>query len=259
MKPAARSACLLFAFATPSLAFAQSGSRVIPPVAQHFGPLAVVAFNEESPDPVTLRDDLLAGDRSRRMRALRAMGVESNPELQALWTAFLQAHVGESDSKGVMQFISGGMVESNFGDPGSKQYVLNAGFDEGTEHPLELRGVFERLNGQWHHTATIACRCSMYDTTEPLRDPARPNQLQEWAISLPRRVIGTANESRTSEIRFRMRDGRLWRLIQFESSSETCPNDTPSSAHCRFLRSFLQRATLLGEKGNQVPGFVVIT
>lgn len=259
MKPAARSACLLFALATPTFAFAQSGPRVLPSEVQHFGSLVVVAFNEESPGPVTLRDDLLSGDKSRRIRALRAIGVQSKPELQELWTAFLNAHAGESESKGVMQLISGGMVEWNFGDPGSKQYVLNAGFDEGTDRPLELRGVFARLNGQWRHTATVACRCLMHDAAEPLWDPSRPNQPQEWAISLPERANDAAHGSRTSEIRFRMRDGRLWRLIQFESHSEKCPNLPKPSRRCTFFSSSLQKATLLGQRGNQIPGYVVIS
>jgi len=62
------------------------------------------------------------------MRLLRAIGIESIPELHELWSAFHRDHAGENRDKVIAQFISGGMMEWNFGESGSKQVVLHAGF-----------------------------------------------------------------------------------------------------------------------------------
>ncbi|MGA3082325.1 MAG: hypothetical protein ABSD44_13300 [Terracidiphilus sp.] len=45
------------------------------------------------------------------MRTLRAIGIDSSPELHELWVAFLHDHSGENEAKGVMQCISGELSE----------------------------------------------------------------------------------------------------------------------------------------------------
>jgi hypothetical protein len=246
------------------LAFARTGvgetSVPSPPSdVQHFGPLVVVSFNEEAPDPVTYRGDLLGGNHDERMRALRAMGIDSSPELQKLWTTFLADHSGESDDKAVMQFISGGMLEWNFGETESKQAVLGAEFDELTDHPLELSAVFSLKDGRWRHVATMGCRCQMTDDAEPFNPhPGRPLPPQEWVVSLGERNV-VAHTYRREEIRFRLRDGRLWPLIRFESLSENCPNGIQPRAACDFVRSSLEKSRLFNDRGDEVPGYVVIS
>ena len=257
MKCGAAAVVLMLALARKGVG--QNSVPSPPPDVQHFGPLVVVSFNEDAPDPVTFRGDLLGGKRDDRVRALRAIGIDSSPELQKLWTAFLTDHSGENDDKVLMQFISGGMMEWNFGETGSKQAVLGAGFDELTDHPLELSAVFNLKDGRWRHVATIGCRCQMTDDAEPFNPhPGRPLPPQEWVVSLGERNE-VAHTYHLQEIRFRLRDERLRQLIQFESLSEICPNGIQPGAACDLVRSFLEKSRLLNGQGDEVPGYVVIS
>jgi len=257
--PAARFIWLLLASVAGATALGQPASPGPPPDVQHFGLLVVVAFHDDAPDPVTFRGDLLGDNQEERMRALRAMGIESSPELRELWTDFLHDHAGEGADKGVMQFISGGMLEWNFGEPGSKQAVLGAGFDEQTERPLELSAIFNLKDGRWRHVATIACRCQMSDDAEPFNlHPGRPLPAQEWIVSLHIRNE-QANEYHREEIRFRLRNERLWPLIQFESWGMNCPQGYPLGPNCHVIETNLEPARLAGTNREQIPGFVLIS
>lgn len=238
----------------------QIGALNLPPVVQRFGPLVVVAFDEEAADPVMLRTDMFSDRKEDRLRTIRAMGMESDPELRALWSRFFSDHAGQGDDKGIMQFISGGMLDWNFGEAGSKQYVLGMGFDELTERPLKITAVFESRANKWRHVATLACQCQMNDTGEPFNPhPGKyPIPSQEWVVTLPR---GTDDhdESHTTEIRFRLRGGRLWPLIQFENWHHQCPVGMPYGSSCNVVESRLEKATLVDTQGRFLKGFVLIS
>ncbi len=259
MNPAGRFVSFAIVSAVASATFGRSVSPQPPAGLQRFGPLVVVSFAEDAPDPVAFRDDLLSGNRDWRIRALRAMGIDSSPEVHDLWAAFLNDHSGQSDDKSLMQFISGGMLEWNFGEPGSKQAVLGAGFDELTDRPLEFSAVFNLRDGRWRHVATVACRCQMTDDAEPLNlHPGRPDPPQEWKVTFhsPNERI---NEDHRTGIRFRLHNDRLWPLIQFESGSTLCPSGFKPDAVCDIATSYLEKAILLDPSGNHMQGYVVIT
>jgi hypothetical protein len=248
---------LALAYAPP---FATANSLLsVPADIQHFGPLLVVATHEDFPDPETYRSDLFSDKAEERMRLLRAIGIESIPELHELWSAFLRDHAGEDQNRVIAQFISGGMLEWNFGEPGSKQVVLEAGFDEPTGHPLELRVVFNQKDGHWTHIATLACRCQMYDSGDPFNPhPGRPLPRQEWVITLHNHTEDDL-EYHAKEIRFRLRGDRLWPLIEFESRSTICPQGSSYGPNCNVVKTDLDPAKLIGQNKELIPGFVLIS
>lgn len=252
---------MLFLFALPCASLFGAGNSVVsvPADVQHFGPLLVVATHEDSPNPETYRSDLFSEKAEERMRLLRAIGIESIPELHELWTAFLRDHAGEDQNKVIAQRISGGMLEWNFGEPGFKQVVLGAGFDESADHPFELRAVFNQKDGHWIHVATLACRCQMYDNGEPFNlHPGRPMPKQEWAITLHRRTEDDS-EYHAKEIRFRLRGSALWPLIEFESRSTICPQGSSYGSNCNVVKTDLGPAKLISEDKKLIPGFVLIS
>jgi hypothetical protein len=232
----------------------------VPAEIQHFGPLLVVATHEDSPDPETYRSDLFSDKPEERMRLLRAIGIESIPELHGLWIAFLHDHAGEDQGKVIGQFISGGMLVWNFGEPGSKQVVLGAGFDEASGHPLELEAVFNLKDGHWTHVATLACRCEMGSRGEPdnFTRPDKPLPQQELVVTLHRRTVGRS-EYHAQEIRFRLRGGLLWPLIEFESRSTICPIGVIVGPNCHLTKTDFESAQLIGEDENLIPGFELVS
>jgi hypothetical protein len=233
----------------------------VPADIQHFGPLLVVATHEDSPNPETYRGDLFSDKAEERMRLLRAIGIESNPELHELWSAFLRDHAGDDQNKAIAQFISGGMMEWNFGEPGSKQVVLGAAFDESSDHPLELDAVFNEKDGHWTHVATLACRCQMGDDAEPnnYMHPGTPLPHQEWVITLHQRTDEGHLEYHAQEIRFRLHGGALWPLIEFESRSTVCPRGSAYGLNCSVVKTDIESAKLIGKKNELVPGFVPVS
>jgi hypothetical protein len=232
----------------------------VPADIQHFGPLLVVATHEDSPNPETYRSDLFSDKAEKRMRLLRAIGVESIPELHEIWSAFLRDHAGEDQNKVIGQFISGGMMEWNIGEPGSKQVILDAGFDESTGHPLELHAVFNQKDGHWTHVATLACRCQMTDDAEPYNPhPGRPMPKQEWVITLHQRLEEDHLEYHAKEIRFRLRGNALRPLIEFESRSTICPQGSSYGSNCNVVKTDLEPAKLIGENNELITGFVLIS
>jgi len=259
MISASRKACFVLALICAPL-FASTNSLVsIPAKVQRFGPLLVVATHEDSPNPETYRSDLFSDKAEERMRLLRAIGIESIPELHELWTAFFHDHVGEDQTKVIAQSISGGMDELNFGEPGSKQVVLYAGYDENTNHPFELRAVFNQKDGNWTRVATVACRCLMYDSAEPFNlHPGRPIPKQEWVITLHRHTEDNS-EYHAQEIRFRLRGGILWHLIDFESRSTICPQGSSYGPNCNVVKTDLEPTPLFDEDKSPIPGFVLIS
>jgi len=193
------------------------------------------------------------------MRLLRAIGIESIPELHDLWTAFLRDHAGEDQNKVIAQSIGGGTEELNFGEPGSKQVDLEAGFDESSDHPFELHAIFNQKDGHWTHIATLACRCQMYESGDPNNPhPGRPMPMQEWVVTLHRRTEDPP-EYHGREIRFRIRDNRLMPLIDFESGSTICPQGSSYGPNCNVVKTSLEPAKLIGENQELIPGFVLIS
>jgi hypothetical protein len=259
MNPAVRFAWFLSVVAVSIAACKRPAATNTVPDVQHLGPLIVVAFNEASADPDVLRGDLLGGNKTERMHALQAMGIDSDPELRDLWASFLRSHSGQGDDKGVMQSISGGTDQSNFGDPGSEPIVLDAGFDELTDRPLEFRGIFVSEKGQWRHVATVACQCQMTDMAEPFNPhPGHPDPPQEWVVSLHKRDEG-AREYQRTDIRFRVRDHLLRALIQYIGMKETCPSGPFNSPLCTISETSLHPARLLAENGSDIAGYVLIS
>jgi hypothetical protein len=261
MKKAAHFASFMLALTCTPL-FCEGNSVVsVPADIQHFGPLLVVATHEDSPDPETYRGDLFSDKAAERMRLLRAIGIESIPELYELWSAFLHDHAGEDQNKVIAASIFGGMMEWNFGEPGSKQVVLDAGFDEPTGHPLELRAVFNQKDGHWTHIATLACRCQIGDDAEPnnYMHPGKPSLQQEWVITLHQRTDENHLEFHAKEIRFRLQGSALWPLIEFESRSTICPQNSSYGPNCSVVKTNLEPAKLIGANKELVPGFVLIS
>jgi hypothetical protein len=259
MKRTVQCAVLLVAFCCPPLVGSADFVVSIPADVQHFGPLLVVATHDDSPAPETYRGDLFSDKAEERMRLLRAIGIESISELRELWKAFLSDHGSEDQNKVISQFVSGGMLEWNFGEPGSKQVDLDAGFDETTDLPLELRAVFNQKDGHWVHLATLACRCPMTDDAEPFNlHPGRPLPPQEWVISLHQRTENPP-AYRRREIRFRLRGNAMWPLIDFESESETCPHGSLYGPDCTVVITNLEPAKLIGEDNEFSLGFALIS
>jgi hypothetical protein len=231
----------------------------LPPIVQHFGPLVIVAFDKASSDPVTIRQQFFSDKKEDRLNAMRAMGVESSPDLYALWSAFLAAHANEPDDKGVMQVTSGGETPYSFGDPGLKQVVMEAGFDEASGHPLVFDAVYERSRSGWKHMATIACLCQWMDREVPvLLRPYLPHPPGEWAITLWSHTEGD-EESHRREIRFKLRSGRLWPLIDFESMFTTCPQGSSYGPDCKILKTELEATKLIDEKKELVKGYTLVS
>jgi hypothetical protein len=231
----------------------------VPADVQHFGPLLVVATHEDSPDPETYRGDLFSDKAEERMRLLRAIGIESIPELHNLWTAFLRDHAGEDQNRVIAQSIGGGTEELNFGEPGSKQVDLEAGFDESSDHPFELHAIFNQKDGQWTHIATLACRCEMGGYGEPdnFMHPGKPLPQQEWVVTLHRRTEDDM-EYHAQEIRFRLRGGLLWPLIEFESRFGIRSRGFSDGLNKAGITR-LEPAKLIGENDEPIPGFVLIS
>jgi hypothetical protein len=255
MNPTARCALLVPVLVCVLLARAGNSVISIPAEIQHFGPLLVVATHDESPDPETLRSDLFSSNKEDRIRLLRAIGVESIPELRELWVEFLHDHTSD-EARAITQSISGGLEEVNIGGQGSRQTILDTGFDDTTERPLELRAVFDWDDGRWTHVATLACRCQMTDNEDPFYPhPGRPLLPQEYVVSLHRRF--SSGEYHREEIRFRLRGGLLWPLIDFESTFVKCPQGVSYSPACSVVETFLESAKLISNGGKIVPGFVL--
>jgi len=74
---------------------------------QRFGPLLVVAFQEDSPDPETYRNDLFGEEAESRRHLLRALGFDSRSELKELWQAFLKSIQMKTKRK----FLRDGLME----------------------------------------------------------------------------------------------------------------------------------------------------
>lgn len=258
MKKSAYFALIFLAAACAHVLGAGSTVVTVPPDVQHFGPLLVVAFHDDSPNPETYRGDLFSEKADARMHLLRAIGIEAVPELHEIWSGFLLDHAGEDQNKVIAQFISGGMLDWNFGEPGSKQVVLFAGFDETTEHPLETDAVFNLKDRRWTHVATLACRCQMGDEGDPFGDPRHPLPKQEWVISLDDRN-DSIGEYRSRELRFRLRGGVLWPLIDFVRWSTVCPLGSSYGPKCNVAETSLEPAKLMGNNDNVISGFVLIT
>jgi hypothetical protein len=258
MKLAARFACFALSALLAPLAGAANSVISIPTDVQRFGPLVVVATHDESPAPETFRSEIFTEQKASRLRLIHRLGMDSIPALQEIWTVFLKDHAGEED-RTITQFVSGGMLPSSIGEPGDKQIILDVGFDDTTEHPLEIRGVFNLRNGYWTHVATLACRCQMSDDEEPARlRPYLPHPPGEWAITLWSHTEGHI-ESHSREIRFRLRDGALWPLIEFESMSMICPQGTSYGPSCNVTETNLEQARLIGEDKELVSGFTLVS
>lgn len=151
------------------------------------------------------------------------------------------------------------MLEGNFGELGSKQIVLDAGFDETTDHPLEVRAVFDQKNGHWTHLATLACRCQMNDFEEPQNPhPGHPMPRQEWVITLHHKAENSHQYHRT-EVRFRLLGGVLRPLIEFESMHVVCPQGYSDGPQCKVVETDLEPSQLITADKGQVSGFVLVS
>jgi hypothetical protein len=257
MNPAVQFIALMLALYSATLAYAGNSVISIPAEIQHFGPLLVAATHEESSDPETMRGDLFGNDKDGRIRLLRVFGVDRIPEFHALWTEFLQDHAGNED-RAITQSIGGGLEEANIGDQGSKQIILEADFDDTTDRPLQLRAIFDWNAGHWTHVATLVCRCQMTDREEPLNPhPGHPLPPQEYVVSIHHRPIN--GEYHREEIRFRLRGGLLWPLIDFESYFTKCPQGASSGPACSVVETSLEPALLTGSDGKVVQGFVLVS
>jgi hypothetical protein len=257
MNPAVRFASFMLALFAASLAYAGNSVISVPAEMQHFGPLLVAATDEESPVPDTMRGDLFGNDMDGRIRLLRAFEVDTIPQLHELWAEFLRSHAGDED-RAITQSIGGALEEVNIGDPGSKQMILEADFDAATDLPFELRAVFDWKAGLWKHVATLACRCRMTDSGDPLNPrPGYPLLPQEYLVSIQRRPDN--GEYHREEIRFRLRGGLLWPLIDFESMLMKCPQGASYGPSCSVVETSLEPTKLTANDGKVMQGFALVS
>lgn len=258
MIPAYRKACLVLALFLATMSYGQSTAPIQPPDVQHFGPLVVVAMHEDAPEPLKLCFDMFNGGLDGRMRALRAIGIDSNPEIKALWSSLLKEHQGMSEEQVAMLLHVGWLEENRFGEIGSQQAILVAGFED-LNHRLDIRGVFDKRDGHWVHIASFACQCEMHDRIEPfnLRNHQLDSTPRDLAVHLQ---VPPDNkfEWHWQEIRFRLRSARFWPVLQFESASWNCPRGRDSEDLCTGIDRNLEQGVLEDEHGNTFPGFVLI-
>jgi hypothetical protein len=258
MKTAARvAACAVALAAAPLFTSAQSTIPVSPEV-QHFGPLVVVAFHQDWPDPESYRSDLFTENAEGRRRLLRALGFESSPDLKALWLQFLKEHPEKDEEKILAEFASGGLLPSNLRLSKSEPLDLSLGFEGSSEHPFEIRGFYNLREGHWRHIATLACDCTMSDQTEPfILRPGQTTRPEEYVVSIPRK--DDLGDYHRKEIRFRWKDGYLRHLIDFESTWMNCPQGTSYGPACTVVETSLEPTRLRKGDSESFSGFALVS
>jgi hypothetical protein len=218
----------------------------------------VIAFHEDSPDPEDYRSDIFTESADSRRRLLKALGMESSPELHALWERFLKEHPEKSEEKILSESVSGGLLPNNLRRTKLDPLDLDIGFEDASENPIEIRAFYRLNEGHWRHVATLACNCQMYERDDP------PFLLAGQAVRTPEYVVSLdrhdeLQDDHRQEIRFLWKDDVLHPLIEFESMRIHCPQGVSYSPACTVVETSLEKTNLVDNNGKIVPGFALIS
>lgn len=249
-------AFLMF-LAKPCLA--QSGIQIRDTV-QHFGPLLIVASHEPAPDPEETARVLLDKGGPERLRALQSMGLESDAEVNALWLSLLNSHEGVSAEAFLQGSFSTGVPNQFFGEGIRPQKRVSAGFDTLSEQPFWIEAIYSQTDGQWYRIATIACWCDLMEVTEPAKSLSSKRALKPEELVFRMNVPPTNDiERHLREIRFRLREGVLKPVMEYEAESWNCPEGHQSGQFCTRTVGNLTRSQLMDNGGNTHAGAVLAT
>jgi hypothetical protein len=227
---------------------------------QHFGPLLVIASQDEVPDPELTARSLLDGGASEKLGALESLGLNTDPEIKRLWLEFLHTHKDVAPSDFLKSAISTGVPSLFRGEGESSQKLISTGLDTLSDAPFYLDAIFTHRNGIWFRVATIACRCKLMEVTEPAKSIAnkRTNALEELVYRID---MSPENdfEWHLREVRFRLRQDLLRPVIQYEAESWKCPHGYKSGHLCTGIFGNFTSSTLIDDAGKSHIGAVLFS
>jgi hypothetical protein len=225
---------------------------------RQFGPLIDVEMNEESPNPETYRTALFTQNAEGRRGILRALGLGKIPEIDSTWQEFLKAHPEKSEDALLAAFASASVLDEPLEDH-SRQVVLDLGFNEDSEHPFGIVSLFNQRNGSWQHIATFACACGLGYSTDPLDDLKHRAPVHDLVIGTSTGEPDVGRGYLLHETHFRMKEGILRPLIDFERMREQCPQNTLDGPACTVWDTRLEKEMLADKQGTTRPGFALVT
>jgi hypothetical protein len=225
---------------------------------QHFGSMIYAEMDEESPDPETYRTALFTENADGRRGLLRALGLKGVPEIDSAWQEFLKAHPEKAEDALLAAFASGGILDEPL-EPHSRQVVLDIGFNEDTEHPFGIIALFDQRSGGWRHIATFACACALGDSIDPLDDPKHRAPVHDLVIGTRSGEPSAGRGYLLHEAHFRMKNGTLRPLIDFEMMRDQCPSGSLDGPACTMWETRLEKEMLVDKQGTTRPGFALVT
>jgi hypothetical protein len=214
--------------------------------------------DEVSPDPETYRTALFTENAEGRRGLLRALGLGKVPEIDSAWREFLKAHPEKSEEALLAAFASASILDEPF-EPHSRQVVLDLGFSEDTDHPFDIVALFNQQNGTWRRIGTFACACSLGDSTDPLDDPRHRAAVHDLVIGTRSGTPSVGRGYLLHETHFRMKDGSLRHLIDFDTMLEQCPEGTVDGPNCTVWETRLEKEMLTDKQNRPRPGFALVT
>jgi len=215
-------------------------------------------MDEESPDPETYRGALFGENAEGRRGLLRAMGLERIQEFKAAWQEFLKAHPEKTEVAFLAGFASGSIMDEPL-EPHSRQVYLEIGFGEDTEHPFGILALFNQRNGSWRHIATFACACGLGNSTDPPDDPRHRAPVHDLIVGTNSGQPSPGRGYLLHETHFRMKDGVLLPIIDFETMREQCPEGSANGPTCAVSETGLEKEMLVDKQGATQPGFALVT
>jgi hypothetical protein len=222
---------------------------------QRFGPMVIISAHEPVPDPEKTARILLDEQGTARLKALEILGIQADPVAQSLWQDLLHTHQDVSPEAFLNDSFSTAVPSLFFGEGATPQKLVDAGFDTLSEEPFWIDAVFSQEAGQWFRIATIACRCKLMEVIEPAksltnRKSSRPQELVYRIDMSPENDY----EWHLQEVRFRLRDGLLKPVIQYEAESWKCPDGYQSGHLCTGIFGNLASSILVDNSGKNHAG-----
>jgi len=225
---------------------------------QRFGPVIYVQTDRASPDPETYRSQLFSENANGRRDLIRALGLNDVPEFNSAWQEFLKAHPEKGEDALLGGFASASIMDEPL-EPGSRQAVLNLGFNEDTENPFGIFALFDQRNGKWRQLGTFACACVLGYSIDPLDDPKHRAPVHDLVIGTTTGVPNVGRGYVLHEDHFRMKDERLHPTIDFEPMREECPAEVTGGPTCTVWETFLEKEMLVDPNGRTKSGFALVT
>jgi hypothetical protein len=133
--------------------------------------------------------------------------------------------------------------------------LVDAGFDTLSDEPLWVEAVFSKEGGQWFRIATIACPCKLMKVIEPTKSLTDIKNLKPQEL-VYRIDMSPENdyEWHMQEVRFRLHNGDLKSVIQYEAESWKCPDGYKSGHLCTGIFGNFASSTLLDGSGKSHAG-----